>query len=77
MFAKATIVVDVDSVHITSLLQAKPLQEYQVGGDKHANLVVHRISAAVAADAGYIEWASQFDEKTEVSRYLTVVTLHS
>jgi hypothetical protein len=62
--------VDVDAAHITSLLQAKPLQEYQVGGDKHANLLVHRITPAVAKDAEYIEWASRFDEKTEVRALL-------
>lgn len=66
MFVKATIVVDVDATHITSLLQAKALQKYHIGGNKHANLVVHRITAAVAGDAEYIRWASQFDEKTEV-----------
>lgn len=63
------IVLDVDVRHIDSLLQAQALRAYQVGGEKHANLVVHRISAAVARDAKYIEWASRFDEKTEVGCY--------
>lgn len=37
-----------------------------MGGDKHANLVVHRVTAAVTRDSRYVEWASKFDEKTEV-----------
>ena len=65
---KAAIVLDVDAAHVDSLLQASSLQEYQVGGNKRANLVVHRITAAVARDPRYIGWASLFDEKIEVSQ---------
>lgn len=52
--------------HIASLVEAPELREYQTGGDKHANLVVHRVTAAVTQDSRYIEWANKFDEKTEV-----------
>lgn len=64
--SQAAIVIDVDVQHITSLVEAPVLREYQIGGDKHANLVVHRVTTAVTRDPRYVEWASKFDEKTEV-----------
>lgn len=48
------------------MIAAPTLREYQIGGDKRANLVVHRVTQAVVADPRYAEWAEQFPEKTEV-----------
>lgn len=56
--------------HIESMMAAPTLREYQIGGDKHANLVVHRVTQAVIADPRYVEWAEQFPEQTEVSTAL-------
>lgn len=66
ILSQAAIVIDVDAQHVTSLVESPVLREYQIGGDKHANLVVHRVTTAVTRDPRYVEWASKFDEKTEV-----------
>ncbi|KAJ9120156.1 hypothetical protein QFC22_003055 [Naganishia vaughanmartiniae] len=61
----AAIILDVDVGHIESMIAAPALREYQTGGDKHANLIVHRVTLAVIADPRYVEWSEQFPKKTE------------